>query len=102
MTGSDIKTNRLVKPFPSGLDLLLREFEIEDQIQRATDSLLKEGKLGERGKKIYTELGSALSLFLQAASCAWGCRGRPPRRKLDQATSQLFISLCQACAPRLV
>src|SRR5262249_15372570 len=39
-----------------------------------TDSLLAEGKLGERGKKIYTELGSALSLLAQAASCAWGCR----------------------------
>jgi hypothetical protein len=49
MTRTDMKTNHLGIPFPSGLDLLLREFEIEDQIQRATDSLLEEAEKLESG-----------------------------------------------------
>ena len=39
------------------------------------DDLLADGQLGERTRRLYPELGTALAYLLQAASCAWGCRG---------------------------
>jgi hypothetical protein len=63
------------------LELLLNEFQIEDQIEDTTEKLLKDGRLGERAVRIYKELGTALSLFLQVASCQWGCRGGEHREE---------------------
>ena len=57
------------------LELLQNEFKIEDRIEEATEGLLTKGQLGERAPRTYRELGTALSLLLQVASCQWGCRG---------------------------
>ena len=55
--------------------LLQSEFEIENEVEELTAKLLDEGQLGTRAPQIYAELGTALSLFLQIASCQWECRG---------------------------
>jgi hypothetical protein len=64
-----------VNQFVYELELLQNEFQIEDSIEEATEALLAKGELGKRAPRIYRELGTALSLLLQIASCAWGCRG---------------------------
>jgi hypothetical protein len=70
-----------VNQFAYGLKLLQNEYEIEDSVERATERLLAEGQLGERAPRLYRELGTALSLFVQMASCQWGCRGGEHREE---------------------
>lgn len=70
-----------VDQFVYELELLHHEFQIEDRIEEATEALLAEGQLGERAPRIYREVGTALSLFLQIASCQWGCRGGEHREE---------------------
>jgi hypothetical protein len=43
--------------------------------KKFTAKLLDEGQLGTRAPQIYAELGTALSVFLEIASCQWECRG---------------------------
>lgn len=61
--------------FAYALDLFRNEFQIEDQIEKTTDELLSNGQLGKRAPELYPQLGTALSLLSQIASCQWGCRG---------------------------
>jgi hypothetical protein len=73
--------NPPVNQFAYGLKLLQNEFEIEDSVERTTDGLLAESQLGERAPRLYEELGTALSLFVQMACCQWGCRGKEHREE---------------------
>jgi hypothetical protein len=70
-----------VNQFVYGLKLLQNEFEIEDSVEQTTDGLLAKGQLGERAPRLYRELGTALSLFVQMACCQWGCRGGEHREE---------------------
>jgi len=81
--------------FVYGSELLENEFAIETEIERAADTYLAEGQFGERAPKIYAELGTALSLLLQAASCQWGCRGgdHMPENLLKRLANYSFAAL---------
>jgi hypothetical protein len=70
-----------VNQFVYELELLQNEFQLEDHIEEATEELLRKGQPGERAPRIYREVGTALSLFLQIASCQWGCRGGEHREE---------------------
>jgi hypothetical protein len=65
-----------VNQFAYGQRLLTNEFEIEDCVERTTDGLLAGGQLGERAPRLYQELGTVLSLFVQMACCQWVCKGK--------------------------
>jgi hypothetical protein len=67
---------REASEFLWGEELLAREYQIENELERATDQLLASGELGHRAPEIYRELGNALSFLMQIASCQWGCKKR--------------------------
>jgi hypothetical protein len=70
-----------VNQFAYELKLLQNEYEIEDSVEQTTEGLLANGQLGERAPRLYRELGTALSLFVQMACCQWGCRGGEHREE---------------------
>jgi hypothetical protein len=59
-----------------GEELLARESQIENELERATNQLLASGKLGSRAPEVYRKTGNALSFLMQIASCQWGCKKR--------------------------
>jgi hypothetical protein len=59
----------------SGKALLDREQEIEDAIASFSEYLFYSNQMGVYSPLIYEQLGNSLSLIVQIASCAWGCRG---------------------------
>ena len=62
--------------FLRGTELLAREYQIENELERVMDQLLASGNLGRRAPEVYQELGNGLSFLMQIASCQWGCKKR--------------------------
>jgi hypothetical protein len=59
----------------TGKKLLDREREVEDAMTALTEYLFDSNQMGVYVPLIYEQLGNSLSLLVQIASCAWGCRG---------------------------
>jgi len=72
----DTQFNTNTQPYAlTGKALLDREREIEDATTALIEYLLDSNQMGVYAPLIYEQLGNSLSLLVQMASCAWGCRG---------------------------
>jgi Fe2+ or Zn2+ uptake regulation protein/plasmid stabilization system protein ParE len=62
------------KNFVSGKEVIRAAQDYEDSLKALFDSLLDAGQLGTRVPEVYEQLGKALLLLYQIATCRWGCR----------------------------
>lgn len=86
--------------FVTGKMAIRQEQRLEDEIKALTDLLLDSDLLAANALPMYENLGMALSLLTQIASCQWGCQGGDHfienmlRRFCNSAFASLRLASC--------